>query len=168
MDMPLLPFLLQFPIRAHGTLFASSSDGKLHRQNRNSHDGKEQQVKQHENAASVVSYHVREFPYISDADGTACRKQKKAKARLECLSFHFFYFLPFFFVQNSDFRTAPFCRSVRFVFLFCTMLSIILFLSEKDKQLLRACLKNFFKHALRKEIFLFFIHTAQSLSAAVS
>ena len=119
------PFFSSSPIRAHGTLFASSSDGKLHRQNRNSHDGKEQQVKQHENAASVVSYHIRKFPYISDADGTSCRKQKKAKARLECFSFHFFLFLPFFFHTpgispqvhlrtKPKLQTAPFCRSFRY------------------------------------------------------
>ena len=40
------------------------------------------------NASAVLAAHPREFPYVSAADGAACRQQDEAQPGTQAFSFH--------------------------------------------------------------------------------
>ena len=59
--------------------FLSTAQGKFNGHNGDSHDEQEKQIEQDKRAASILSYHVRKLPDISDPDGTAGTEQNKAQ-----------------------------------------------------------------------------------------
>ena len=79
-DVPFLARLFQCLIGAHRTLVAGAAHCKLHAHDGQAQDDQEQQIEQHERAAAALAGHVGEFPYVSDADGTARGKQDKPKS----------------------------------------------------------------------------------------
>lgn len=77
-------------VQAGGGGLCGTAHGEFH-----GHDGQaeyhqKQQVEQQEYAAAVGSGHIGEFPYIADADGTACRQEDESEAGSEFFTFHIF------------------------------------------------------------------------------
>ena len=87
--MPLAAPGLQRLIGAARRAAARTAHGQLHGQYGNSHTQQEQEVEQHKYTASIFSGHIRETPYVSDADGTAGADQDKAKPGAKTFTFHF-------------------------------------------------------------------------------
>ena len=87
MDVPFLSWFFQCVICFDRTLLAGTSNRKLHSHNRKSKKGQEDQVKQYECAATALSGHVREFPDVSDSDGTASRNQNESQTGSKFFSF---------------------------------------------------------------------------------
>ena len=76
--MPLLSRLLQCLVSLYGTFLTCSSHRELHGHNRQTKEHQEDQIKQYKCATAALAGHVRELPYIPDANGTAGRQQYKA------------------------------------------------------------------------------------------
>ena len=79
MDVPLLARLFQCLISAHRALAGGAAHRKFHSHDGQTQNDQEDQIKQYECAAAVLSGDIREFPDVSDADGTACRQQNEAQ-----------------------------------------------------------------------------------------
>ena len=88
-NMPLAALRLERLVALDHALAACAADSQLHRKDRSSHDDEEEKIKEDEYASSVLSCHEREFPDISDTDGTARGDEQKAKPRFETFSLHF-------------------------------------------------------------------------------
>ena len=80
MDVPFLARLFQCLIGPHRAFAGGAPHGKLHGHDGQAQNDEEQQIEQHERAAAALAGHVGEFPYVSDADGTARGKQDKPKS----------------------------------------------------------------------------------------
>ena len=79
MNIPFAPLGGQRMIDANRALSAGTAQGKFNGHNGDSHDQQEKQIEQDKRAASILSYHVRKLPDISDPDGTAGTEQNKAQ-----------------------------------------------------------------------------------------
>jgi len=77
--MPFLSRLFERVERADGTFSARTSDGKFHRQNRNTHDDEEKQIHEYEGAASVKACDIRKLPYVSDSDRASGGEKDKSE-----------------------------------------------------------------------------------------
>ena len=81
---------LIFPIfLGSHALPARAADGQLHRHYGDAHNDEEQQIKEDEIPAAVLTGQIRELPYVSDADGTSGAHKNEPDARIEILSLHF-------------------------------------------------------------------------------
>ena len=78
-DVPLLARLFQCLISAHRALTGGAAHRKFHSHDGQAQNDQEDQIKQYECAAAALSGDIREFPDVSDADGTACRQQNEAQ-----------------------------------------------------------------------------------------
>ena len=86
-DVPFLAWFLQSVIGFDRAFLAGTSNRKFHGHNRQSQDSQEDQIKQYECTATALSGHVREFPDVSDSDGTACRNQDESQTGSKFFSF---------------------------------------------------------------------------------
>ena len=135
------PFFSSSPY-ARTVLFCSSSDGKLHRQNRNSHNGKEQQINSTKMPPPLFptmygNFHTFPMPMAQPAESR--RKPRRDWNVSRSISFISSLFLrtKTRFQNGTVLPFCPVCLPVLHYAFYYT------FLIRKDKQLLRACLKIF-------------------------
>ena len=88
MELPQLILRLQHPVGTHRTLSGMPPYSQLHSQHRQPHNQQEQEIKQHKNAAAILSCHIRKPPYIAYADGTTGTNQNKPDTGIKGLTRH--------------------------------------------------------------------------------
>jgi hypothetical protein len=86
--MPAASLWLKLMVKLNDALLAGSAERELHRHNRDSHDDEKQEIDQNEDAAAVLTDHIRKLPNVPDADRAAGAEQNKAKTAAESFSFH--------------------------------------------------------------------------------
>ena len=63
------------------------ADGQFHGHYGNAHQNQKCDIEKYKNSAAVLTADVRKFPYIADADRTACTDQNKSQTGFETVSF---------------------------------------------------------------------------------
>ena len=86
--VPLRPLRRQLLKGSRHAEPAGTADGKLAYQDGDPHDQQKDQVDQNKCRPSIFPAKIREFPYISDPDGTPCGYQDEPDPGTECLSLH--------------------------------------------------------------------------------
>ena len=66
-----------------------------------------QHIDEHEPAAAILAAHPREFPYVSAADGAACRQQDEAQPGTQSFSFHLILSFHFVVLNRKSFKLLP-------------------------------------------------------------
>ena len=84
--MPAAALGFQGLITGNGTFSASPAYRQLHGQHGHAHNNQKQQIKQDKHTAAIGAGDIREFPHVSDSDGTARTYQQKAQTGLKVLS----------------------------------------------------------------------------------
>ena len=102
--MPLLARLFQHLIGTHRAFAAGTAHSKFHGHNGQTQNDQEQQVKQYKGTAAALTCHIRKFPHVANADGTACRQQDEAQPRFQRFTFHNK------FVPSNNFSRPPSAR----------------------------------------------------------
>ena len=85
-QMPLRAPLFQRAIRLRRRSVTRAADSQLHGQHGNAHRQQEDQIKQHEYAATVLPRDRRKAPDVADADRAARADEQKAQSRSEVLA----------------------------------------------------------------------------------
>ena len=104
MDMPLLARLFQHLIGPHRAFAAGTAHSKFHGHNGQTQNDQKQQVKQYKGSSAALTCHIRKFPHVANADGTACRQQDEAQPRFQRFTFHNK------FVPSNNFSRPPSAR----------------------------------------------------------
>ena len=78
--MPFAAIRFQIFICQYCTFTGGASYRKLHGENRNTHNYKEDKVEYDKYSSSVLPSQIREFPYVSYSYGAAGTYQKKAQS----------------------------------------------------------------------------------------
>ena len=102
--MPLLARLFQHLIGPHRAFAAGTAHSKFHGHNGQTQNDQEQQVKQYKGSSAALTCHIRKFPHVANADGTACRQQDEAQPRFQRFTFHNK------FVPSNNFSRPPSAR----------------------------------------------------------
>ena len=64
-------------------------------------------IDEDEAASAVLAAHPREFPYVSAADGAACRQQDEAQPGTQSFSFHLILSFHFVVLNSESFKLLP-------------------------------------------------------------
>ena len=86
--MPFLSRFFQGVVQPYRTLAGGASQGEFNGHHRDSQNNQKKQIEEHKGPAAVLAGHIRKFPDIADADGTAGAEQKKAEAASKTFPFH--------------------------------------------------------------------------------
>ena len=106
-DVPLLALALELLIHVEGAGLRCAADGKFHRHDRQTQKQQAQHIDEHEPAAAILTAHPREFPYVSAADGAACRQQDEAQPGTQSFSFHLILSFHFVVLNSESFKLLP-------------------------------------------------------------
>ena len=87
-EVPLLTLAFKLLIHVDGAGLRRTAHGELHRHDRQAQKQQAEDIDEDEAASAVLAAHPREFPYVSAADGAACRQQDKAQPGTQAFSFH--------------------------------------------------------------------------------
>jgi hypothetical protein len=86
--VPLLALAFKLLIHPDGAGLRRAAHGELHRHDRQAQKQQAEDIDEDEAASAVLAAHPREFPYVSAADGAACRQQDEAQPGTQAFSFH--------------------------------------------------------------------------------
>ena len=87
-QVPLLALAFKLLIHVDGAGLRRAAHGEFHRHDRQAQKQQAEDIDEDEAASAVLAAHPREFPYVSAADGAACRQQDKAQPGTQAFSFH--------------------------------------------------------------------------------